>query len=278
MRKVLTERSRYGTRVKDPKGYRKQLQRDLAGAQDFVLEHVVDGVIFVYEHEAETDPPRWESMRKKWKARFCHKTLNDHAAPLGKLLIKNAGRAWDQVWSEVCEHADERSVSGHHLREHVWRYVEHHAWKEEDGRVCVLRRYSYSFPTELRPGSFYVCPETRLLKVYKPTAPQPPLPWKRQPEPPQRVQAGPLRQYQLVNNCWFELHLAEVSTSDLAGPRDAFLRKQLVVGSGYSPDRSLLIETYGYVENGNKLVYCTKKRQLSKSEIRKAGLKKQSAH
>jgi hypothetical protein len=214
-------------------------------------------------------------MRKKWKARFSHKTFNDHLTPLGKLLVKNAGRPWNQVWSEVCEHADERSTSGYHLREHVWSYVEHHAW-EEGGRVFGRRRcLCFSAPSELRPGDFYVCSETRLLKMYKPNVPQPLMPWeKKASKAPKRVQAGPLRQYQLVNNCWFELFLAEVP-KDSYGLRDAFLKRDVFpMASTYNFDRGELIDTYGCVDNGNELVYCVKKRQLSKSEIRKAGLKR----
>lgn len=287
MRKVLTERPRYGPRLKDPKGYKKQLQRELAYAQDFTIERKPDGVtgvVFVYEHEAESDPARRESMRKKWKASFGHKTFNDHLEPIHKLLVKNAGRQWSDVWSEVCEHADERSTSGHHLREHVWRYVEHHAEKEDDV-VYGPPRWSSVRP-ELRPGDLYVDPATGALAQYRPEASRKnywtKLTWNRiapVTPPPKRVQAGPLRQYQLVNNCWFELLLEEVPPKgrrlSFLMVRDAFLRRMLSFGSEeYSPDETACIQAYGFVGNGNKLVYCTKKRQLSKSEIRKAGLKR----
>lgn len=283
MRKVLTERPRYGPRLKDPKGYKKQLQRELAYAQDFTIEcnpDGVSGVVLVYEHEAETDPARRESMRKKWKSNFSHKTFNDHLEPIRKLLVKNAGRPWSDVWSEVCEHADERSVAGHHLREHVWRYVEHHA-RKEDGAVYGPPRWSSVRP-ELRPGDLYVDPTTGALAQYRPEASRKnywaKLTWGRLAPvtpPPKRVQAGPLRQYQLVNSCWFELFLAEVPDEPLFMAQDVFLRRQVSFGrDSYSSDQSACIAAYGYVGNGNKLVYCAKKRQLSKSEIRKAGLKR----
>jgi hypothetical protein len=51
------------------------------------------------------------------------KELGDRLNPLHSFLEKNCGRQWDDVYSEICEHADMRSVRGYHLRQHVWNYV-----------------------------------------------------------------------------------------------------------------------------------------------------------
>lgn len=60
------------------------------------------------------DLPVHEPMRTRRT-----KSFNDRLAPLYGFLYKNVNRPWNDVWSEICEHADARSVDGWHLREHV---------------------------------------------------------------------------------------------------------------------------------------------------------------
>jgi len=49
------------------------------------------------------------------------KAFTDHLGPAERFLHKRVGRPWNDVWSEICEHADNRSVDGEHLRIHVKR-------------------------------------------------------------------------------------------------------------------------------------------------------------
>lgn len=51
---------------------------------------------------------------------------NDRLAPLEKFLEKNAGRPWNDVYSEIREHCDTRSTRGQHLWEHVHSSVRDH--------------------------------------------------------------------------------------------------------------------------------------------------------
>lgn len=52
------------------------------------------------------------------------KSLGDRIDPLRRFLESNVGRPWDDVYSEICEHADSRTVRGYHLRQHVWSEVD----------------------------------------------------------------------------------------------------------------------------------------------------------
>jgi hypothetical protein len=52
------------------------------------------------------------------------KEPTDRLSPLRGFLEKNVGRPWDDVWHEICEHADNRNLRGFHLRTHVKREVE----------------------------------------------------------------------------------------------------------------------------------------------------------
>ena len=51
------------------------------------------------------------------------KELGDRLHPLRQFLKKNCGRPWADVYAEICEFADSRTIRGYHLRQHVWNYV-----------------------------------------------------------------------------------------------------------------------------------------------------------
>jgi hypothetical protein len=51
------------------------------------------------------------------------KEVTDRLAPLTGFLEANIGRQWDDVYSEICEYADSRTIRGYHLRMHVWQEV-----------------------------------------------------------------------------------------------------------------------------------------------------------
>ena len=88
------------------------------------------------------------------------KHFGDHTMPLKRFLIKNVGRKWDDVWSEICEFADLRSIRGRHLREHVGFWVDQKV-ALEDGEPVTHRGYGGAW--SLRPGDMYVHPETGIL-------------------------------------------------------------------------------------------------------------------
>lgn len=48
----------------------------------------------------------------------------DHLRPLERWLRSRIGQDWDALWSEACQVADRRSLSGWHLRQHIDVLVE----------------------------------------------------------------------------------------------------------------------------------------------------------
>jgi hypothetical protein len=52
------------------------------------------------------------------------KSLGDRLKPLYRFLEHNCGRPWAEVYHEICEVADHRSIRGYHLRQHVEMYVQ----------------------------------------------------------------------------------------------------------------------------------------------------------
>ena len=71
----------------------------------------------------DEDMPSRLPMGRRRQFGWDGKELGDRLAPLYGFLEKNCGRQWDDVYSEICEHADMRSIRGYHLRQHVWNYV-----------------------------------------------------------------------------------------------------------------------------------------------------------
>ena|SRR5271170_911137 len=80
-----------------------------AGSRRFHLKH----------DDPDTLPSRFSSSRH----RVGDKELGDRLAPLRQFLRKNCGRPWVDVYAEICEFADSRTVRGYHLRQHVWQFV-----------------------------------------------------------------------------------------------------------------------------------------------------------
>src|SRR5208337_1291358 len=52
------------------------------------------------------------------------KERSDRLKPLYRFLEKNCGRLWDEVYAEICEAADHRSIRGYHLLQHVGFFVQ----------------------------------------------------------------------------------------------------------------------------------------------------------
>lgn len=73
----------------------------------------------------------YENAPKKVSIKFVHTKLSgnikyfgDNVNPLKRFLNSKVGQNWDKVYSELSKKMDKRSVSGQHLFEHLFQYVE----------------------------------------------------------------------------------------------------------------------------------------------------------
>src|SRR5262245_35416893 len=140
MAKVIVERPRHkGWAWRKPKGYQRQLHR--------------------YGDEG---PPQCEGMKRRWKHGI--KALNEHLGPLRRYLDSQVGRPWVKVFAEICAHIDRSSAVQDHVRDHVADYVTVHVILN-DGVPCSGEGRNHGWP--LRPGWWYVCPRTGLLRKIK---------------------------------------------------------------------------------------------------------------
>jgi hypothetical protein len=69
------------------------------------------------------DPDDLPSHVSSSRRRGGGKEQGDRLNPLRQFLKKNCGRPWADVYAEICEFADSRTIRGYHLRQHVWQYV-----------------------------------------------------------------------------------------------------------------------------------------------------------
>lgn len=107
MSKVVTERPRVGMRVKAPKGEGKQKQR--------------------LRNKDYEDSPKREKIRRKWKSGWWDcKEFTDVLGPLRGYLLKQVGRKWDDVYSEICKTLPAKTLQGKHIRDHIdWMVCKH---------------------------------------------------------------------------------------------------------------------------------------------------------
>ena len=91
------------------------------------------------------------------------KSFNDNLEPLKRFLTSKVGKYWDKVYSELCEKMDKSTVSGLHVFNHLWGFVELHYWIE-DGTLYHFRsgKRNKLYSTSSWP-QFYIHAKTGVL-------------------------------------------------------------------------------------------------------------------
>ncbi len=135
--------------------------------------------------------PEKQSIRRNhtdWGFEF-----GDRTKPLYNFLKSNAGRPWNDVFSEICEHADLREVRGKHLREHALSYVQGSGGPEASARW-------YTRPFYVDEGGILRYNGQRRWKSYKPRY------------DPDKCQIDD-DIYERINGCWFQTWYEKVEKS-----------------------------------------------------------------
>src|SRR6266404_721404 len=108
--------------------------------------------------------PKFEGIKRPHAHR---KGLTDLLGPLKRWLHSQAGRSWNDVYSEACAVIKPDSVVRAHIKTHLLEFVERHTFMHGES-VCVLdtwRRGGIKPVTAKRfgPSAFYVHPENRTV-------------------------------------------------------------------------------------------------------------------
>ncbi len=227
------------------------------------------------------DLPSREGMRRAHKDR---KELNENLAPLRRYLISKAGKHWDKVHSDICEHIKLSSAVQRHILEHLKWMVKTDCFIGPDGKVW---EHGYGYGSKDRPISegfkeFYVHPKSKVLHYQQ---------WKKnwykrnqKPDPNRKV-TGDLMQIHKIDGVWYEIHLkklpAYVETKNKNGLGTVVRTTwdglyDVLLKQGLSRGLSLKLRSvHGDLKEryGHDDVYCVKKIQCSKKMLKKWGLK-----
>lgn len=192
-----------------------------------------------------------------WSRRrnFDCKQFSDLLGPLRKYLRKQAGRHWDDVYSELSQTLDKRSLTGIHIWDHIRSEVDIHTYMTVRGEVWTRGRFGSVYPV----GDLFVHPYTRLLcytpgdgrsryaRYYDAVGRKP------QPKPLKPIKINDTTELVNLKGLWFEVRYGyvDVYVSERRSP------------SGY------IYEAAHFVTERRQVV----KRQLSRKELRKHGLK-----
>jgi len=245
--KIVTERPRAGGGYKNPKGWNARSQHRTAN-----------------QCEQENWPKR-EKIRQKWQSSFGEKQFTDVLGPLYGYLLKQVGRHWDDVFSEICENLPANNTNTSHVRDHVFDFVEVDVVMV-DGVPCYRRsfgKYTWLKKQEWTPLSvygsrqfqLYVNPENGLLcKLEKKKE------VKKDKKEGKGVIVDDTHQYHKIDGVWYLLALKIVNRHPEY--------YELFYDVGYKKNfrDSEMFRHYG------KRCYCIHKTQLNKRQIKKAKL------
>lgn len=95
------------------------------------------------------------------------KEFGENLKPLARYLMKQAGRPWDKVYSEIREVCEPTGTVNAHIYQHLWDMVKKDVFVGPDGKIWERPHYGPETPLTCSPGSWwralYIHPVTGLL-------------------------------------------------------------------------------------------------------------------
>lgn len=183
------------------------------------------------------------------------KSLGDYLTPMRRFLKKNVGRHWDDVYSEICQHIDCRTLDRYHFFQHVWQYVERDCWMGINGLI-----YTYGYGGPSRVHGFYVHPYTGVLSEQRG------INWwqeeaaKKPPTPITHYRITDIAHYERIEGIWYYI---ENYTVEHEGVTEI---------PPYSWERKLIPNTEPQLYRVTWTERIHTCRQLNKKGLRQAGL------
>lgn len=190
------------------------------------------------------------------------KGLNETLNPLKRYLASNVGRPWNKVYSEISEHLKPTSTVQQHVRDHLEDFVAIKT-RMRAGQVMVTPRFGGERALADHHSLYYVHPRTGILRKnehYQRWGAR----WraarlKAEAELAKRMRiVDDKTQLHLFDGAWWEVKLAKIPAH--GAYEDVVHRSRLV--------RTPVAGLYG-----REGVYACAKRQLSKAEMKKLGLR-----
>jgi hypothetical protein len=210
------------------------------------------------------DLPKCQGIRRPHRN---GKHLTDLLGPLRRWMRAQVGRPWNDAYSEACAVIKPDSVIRAHIKSHLLEFVQRYTFMRDEQVWCFHQRWSWEeVPIEKAVSAwapFYVHPLTGLL-CEAPARPR----WRwRDKNVERRAQTQRwLNERQVlrrINGLWFSCDVLPFPTRCAKGDRPS----RFDLGERHDISRSQARRIYG------REVYCVVKRQLSRRELRRFGLK-----
>jgi hypothetical protein len=238
--------------------------------------------------------PKQLGMRRSHRERGSYKTLNENLNPLRRYLVRQVGRPWDKVYSEIAARLRADSTVQQHVRDHLEDFV---AIRPRRG---ISPWYRWGDGLWYQP--LYVDPRDGILKRTDrlPEARK----WReaRRREKPavERIELSATRALHRINGIWYDVDLAPLPAAryELSAGRERVTlkrshgtrpvvdmwvtRRRLANGPVFDVARRVHVPLgpaidehwawYWYRRDYPDRRYAVAKRQLSRKELRRHGL------
>jgi hypothetical protein len=102
------------------------------------------------------------------------KNFGEHLGPLKNYLVRQVGRHWDKVYSEICANMDRSNTVQAHIFQHLYDYIAVNCyWKDgvlyDAGIATESQHAPVPVGTRYRRASrLYVCPKSGMIRRLKP--------------------------------------------------------------------------------------------------------------
>jgi hypothetical protein len=221
------------------------------------------------------DGPRFAGMR----AGLGRPWLNENLSPLRRYLMRQVGRPWNAVHSEIAAHIDRRNTVQQHIYQHLDDFIAMQVEWRDGELVDLKRRCSW------RPQPLYVDPRTGLVRRNRhddEVRRQYRLKKAREAEAihARRRQLSEDRWLLKLDGLWYALRLAELPEVAFEGTSRVDMRVFDVVLKAkvrrYPIEADIAARQRDLYGSENH--YAIEKRQLSKKELKAFGLSADMKH
>ncbi len=202
------------------------------------------------------------------------KSLNENLAPLRRYLVRQVGRRWDNVYSEICEYLDVNNTVKQHVRDHVEDLILVQTVRDSDGIIRDMN--SWTKLDVYWSQEVFVDPNTGIIRRSDSLrswreARENHWYWRGNRKRSRKETQSDSRvidsdgELHNLGGIWYQIEFENPSETD-------FRKTGLEAGEGFTHERPLVYDQLERKLVSSRRRYANSKRQLSRAELRKYDL------